>query len=114
MNEIKTLYLAKIGNNNINIDTLLGPSCLGDLVMTCTSLNSRNLSFGFNLGSSHEEYDIQQILIGGKLLIEGVSTVKSTFDLTQKLGAKMPICEAIYRLLYESASIEDTISVLVN
>ncbi|WP_253302855.1 NAD(P)H-dependent glycerol-3-phosphate dehydrogenase [Wolbachia endosymbiont of Psylliodes chrysocephala] len=114
MNEIKTLYLAKIGNNNINMDTLLGPSCLGDLVMTCTSLNSRNLSFGFNLGSSHEEYDIQRILIGGKLLIEGVSTVKSTFDLTQKLGVKMPICEAIYKLLYESASIKDTISVLVN
>lgn len=114
MNEIKALYSAKVGNGNVDINTLLGSACLGDLIMTCTSLNSRNLSFGFNLGNSHEEYDIRQILIEGKLLIEGVSTVKSTFDLTQKLGVKMPICEAIYRLLYESASIEDTISVFVN
>ncbi|WP_265032997.1 NAD(P)H-dependent glycerol-3-phosphate dehydrogenase [Wolbachia endosymbiont (group A) of Sicus ferrugineus] len=114
VSEIKALYSAKVGNGNVDINTLLGPACLGDLIMTCTSLNSRNLSFGFNLGNSHEEYDIRQVPIEGKLLIEGVSTVKSTFDLTQKLGVKMPICEAVYKLLYESASIEDTISVLVN
>jgi glycerol-3-phosphate dehydrogenase (NAD(P)+) len=34
--EVKTLYLAKTGNDSIDIDTLLGPACLGDLVMTCS------------------------------------------------------------------------------
>jgi glycerol-3-phosphate dehydrogenase (NAD(P)+) len=111
MNEIKTLYLAKVGNNNINIDTLLGPSCLGDLVMTCTSLNSRNLSFGFKIGNG---CDVQQILSEGKSVTEGFSTAESAFYLAKKLKIKMPICEAVYKLLYENASIEDAISVFIS
>lgn len=111
MDEIRTLYLAKTGNNNMDI--FFGPACLGDLVMTCTSLNSRNLSFGSKIGSS-DEHDIQQILLESKLLTEGVSTVQSAFHLAQKLGAQMPICEAIYKLLYENASIDDTISILMS
>ncbi|MDD9332000.1 MAG: NAD(P)H-dependent glycerol-3-phosphate dehydrogenase [Wolbachia sp.] len=114
MNEIKTLYLAKVGNNDTNIDTLFGPSCLGDLVMTCTSLNSRNMSFGFKIGNSDNSGDIQQILSESKLVIEGVSTAQSVFNLAKKLGIKMPICEAIYKLLYENASIESTVSVLIS
>ncbi|WP_395463127.1 NAD(P)H-dependent glycerol-3-phosphate dehydrogenase [Wolbachia endosymbiont of Cantharis cryptica] len=114
MNEVKALYLAKIGNSNVDIDTLLGPACLGDLIMTCTSLNSRNLSFGFKIGSSNNSSDVQQILSEGKSVIEGFSTAQSTFYLAEKLKTKMSICEAVYRLLYEGASIEDTISVLVN
>ncbi|AWW50872.1 NAD(P)H-dependent glycerol-3-phosphate dehydrogenase [Wolbachia endosymbiont of Folsomia candida] len=114
MNEVKALYLAKVDNNNMNIDTLLGPSCLGDLVMTCTSLNSRNLSFGFKIGSSNNGCDIQQILSEGKSVTEGFSTAESTFYLAKKLKVKMPICEAVYKLLYENAPIEDAISVLIS
>lgn len=114
MNEVKTLYLAKTGNANIDIDTLLGPACLGDLVMTCTSLNSRNLSFGFKIGSSNDSFDVQQILSEGKSVTEGFSTAQSAFNLAEKLKIKMPICEVVYRLLYESVSIKDTISALVN
>ncbi|MDG7056667.1 MAG: NAD(P)H-dependent glycerol-3-phosphate dehydrogenase [Wolbachia endosymbiont of Penenirmus auritus] len=114
MNEVKTLYLAKTGNANIDIDTLLGPACLGDLVMTCTSLNSRNLSFGFKIGSSNDSFDVQRILSEGKSVTEGFSTAQSAFNLAEKLKIKMPICEAVYRLLYESVSIEDTISALIN
>ncbi|WCR58131.1 NAD(P)H-dependent glycerol-3-phosphate dehydrogenase [Wolbachia endosymbiont of Ctenocephalides felis wCfeJ] len=112
MNEIKALYLAKIDSSNI--DTLLGPACLGDLIVTCTSLNSRNLSFGFKIGSSNDNSDVQQILSEGNSVTEGFSTAQSAFNLAEKLKIKMPICEAVYRLLYESASIEDTISVLVS
>lgn len=114
MNEIKILYSAKVGDNNINIDTLLGPACLGDLIMTCTALNSRNLSFGFKIGKSKNEPDIKQLLSESKSVVEGFSTTQSAFDLAEKLGIKMPICEAIYNLLYENASIEDIISVLVS
>ncbi|OWZ25075.1 NAD(P)H-dependent glycerol-3-phosphate dehydrogenase [Wolbachia endosymbiont of Wuchereria bancrofti] len=113
MNEVKTLYLAKTDSVSIDIDTLLGPACLGDLIMTCTSLNSRNLSFGFKIGSSNNSFDAQQTLSEGKSVIEGFSTAQSAFYLAEKLKIKMPICEAVYRLLYESASIEDAISVFV-
>ncbi|WP_341807775.1 NAD(P)H-dependent glycerol-3-phosphate dehydrogenase [Wolbachia endosymbiont (group E) of Neria commutata] len=111
MNEIKTLYLAKVG---MNIETLLGPSCLGDLVMTCTALNSRNLSFGLKIGSSNDGCNVQQILSEGKSVIEGFSTAESAFYLAEKLKVKMPICEAVYKLLYENAPIEDAISVFIS
>lgn len=114
MNEVKILYSAKVGENNINMDTLLGSACLGDLVMTCTSLNSRNLSFGFEIGSSKAKSDIERILRESKSVIEGASTAQSAFDLAKKLEIKMSICEAIYNLLYENASIEDIISVLIS
>ncbi|MGL9681767.1 MAG: NAD(P)H-dependent glycerol-3-phosphate dehydrogenase [Wolbachia sp.] len=112
INEVKALYLAK--TSNTNIDTLLGPACLGDLVMTCTSLNSRNLSFGFKIGSNNDSFNVQQIMSEGKSVTEGFSIAQSAFYLAEKLKIKMPICEAVYRLLYESVSIEDTISALVN
>ncbi|WCR53061.1 MAG: Glycerol-3-phosphate dehydrogenase [NAD(P)+] [Wolbachia endosymbiont of Ctenocephalides orientis wCori] len=114
MNEIKILYSAKVGDNNINIDTLLGPACLGDLIMTCTALNSRNLSFGFKIGKSKNEPDIKQLLGDSKSVVEGFSTTQSAFDSAEKLGIKMPICEAIYNLLYENASVEETISILIS
>lgn len=113
-NEIKILYSAKVGDNNINIDTLLGPACLGDLIMTCTALNSRNLSFGFKIGKSENEPDIKQLLGESKSVVEGFITTQSAFDLAEKLGIKMPICEAIYNLLYENASIEETIPILIS
>ncbi|QKX03255.1 NAD(P)H-dependent glycerol-3-phosphate dehydrogenase [Wolbachia endosymbiont of Litomosoides sigmodontis] len=112
MNEIKTLYLAKT-DSVINIDTLLGPACLGDLIMTCTSLNSRNFSFGLKIGSSNNSFDVQQTLSEDKPVIEGFNTAQSAFNLAEKLKIKMPICEAVYRLLYENSSIEDTIFVFV-
>lgn len=111
MNEIKTLYSAKVG---MNIETLLGPSCLGDLVMTCTALNSRNLSFGLKIGSTNDGCSVQQILSEGKSVIEGFSTAESAFYLAKKLKVKMPICEAVYKLLYENAPIEDAISVFIS
>ncbi|WFW29474.1 MAG: NAD(P)H-dependent glycerol-3-phosphate dehydrogenase [Wolbachia endosymbiont of Menacanthus eurysternus] len=112
MNEIKALYLAKTGNFNINTDTLLGPACLGDLVMTCTSLNSRNLSFGFKIGDNNS--NIEQILSKSRSVTEGFTTTQSIFALAKELNIKMPICEAMYKLLYKRASIDDTISSLIN
>ncbi|NSX83682.1 hypothetical protein GOM44_05315 [Wolbachia endosymbiont of Atemnus politus] len=85
MNEMKALYLAKNHNSNMDIDTLLGPACLGDLILTCTFLNSRNLTFGVKIGSSINSFDIQQILSEGKSVVEGFSTVQSAFYLAEKL-----------------------------
>ncbi len=100
IDEIQTLYKAKTGSNDMN--TLLGPACLGDLVMTCTSLHSRNMSFGFEVGSGN-------IPQKGTAVIEGITTVNSIFSLAQKLQINMPICNAIYKLLYKNATIDETI-----
>lgn len=109
INEIKTLYLARVHNHNIDI--LLGPSCLGDLILTCTSLRSRNLSFGIKIGKGNE--NIKQNLQKGHPVIEGITTAQSAFNLARELKIKMPVCETVYKILYQNVSLEDTISSLI-
>ncbi|ABD45196.1 NAD-dependent glycerol-3-phosphate dehydrogenase family protein [Ehrlichia chaffeensis str. Heartland] len=105
MEEIKTLYAAK--NQNINLSTLIGPSCLGDLILTCTTAHSRNMSFGITIGQGA---DINKMLNNNSKIIEGVSTVKPLISLAKELNIELPICTSIYNLLYKNIPLEKTIS----
>jgi glycerol-3-phosphate dehydrogenase (NAD(P)+) len=78
--------------------TLSGLSGLGDLVLTCSSEQSRNYTVGFELGREKKLDDIQKAL--GQVA-EGVLNAKSTHALARKLGVEMPISTMVYRVLYE-------------
>ena len=78
--------------------TLSGLSGLGDLVLTCSSEQSRNHTVGFGLGQGKKLDDIQREI--GQVA-EGVVNAKSVHALSRKLGVEMPICETVYRVLYE-------------
>ncbi|QGR02720.1 NAD(P)H-dependent glycerol-3-phosphate dehydrogenase [Ehrlichia ruminantium] len=105
MNEIKTLYIAK--NNSIDFHTLIGPSCLGDLILTCTTAYSRNMSFGLEIGKGK---NIHKLRDNNFNLVEGISTVKPLILLAEKLNIDLPICSSIYNLLYKDMSLDKTIS----
>jgi glycerol-3-phosphate dehydrogenase (NAD(P)+) len=68
------------------------------LVLTCTSDLSRNRSLGVQLGKGE---DIATILVGMKMVAEGVRTCRSVFALARGLRVEMPIVEQVYALLYE-------------
>jgi len=78
--------------------TLLGLSGLGDLVLTCSSEQSRNYRVGFGLGKGRKQDEIQREL--GQVA-EGVVNARSVHLLAAKLGVEMPICEAVHRILHE-------------
>jgi glycerol-3-phosphate dehydrogenase (NAD(P)+) len=78
--------------------TLSGLSGLGDLVLTCSSDQSRNYTVGHGLGQGRKLEDIQSQI--GQV-VEGVLNAKSTHALARKLGVEMPISELVYRVLYE-------------
>jgi glycerol-3-phosphate dehydrogenase (NAD(P)+) len=78
--------------------TLLGLSGLGDLVLTCSSEQSRNYRVGFGLGKGRKLDEIQREL--GQVA-EGVINAKSVNLLAARLGVEMPICEAVHRILHE-------------
>ncbi len=78
--------------------TLAGLSGLGDLVLTCSSEQSRNYTVGQGLGSGKKLDEIQRAI--GQVA-EGVINAKSTHVLAHKLGVEMPISEMVYRVLYE-------------
>ena len=78
--------------------TLSGLSGLGDLVLTCSSEQSRNHTVGFGLGQGKKLEDIQREI--GQVA-EGVLNAKSVHAISRKLGVEMPISDMVYRVLYE-------------
>lgn len=79
-------------------ETLTGLAGLGDLVLTCTGDLSRNRRVGLGLGRGEA---LAAILAGLGHVAEGVSAAQAVHTLAGALGVDLPICEAVYRVLYE-------------
>ncbi|MDH4234060.1 MAG: NAD(P)-dependent glycerol-3-phosphate dehydrogenase [Gallionella sp.] len=92
-------------------ETLGGLSGAGDLILTCTGDLSRNRQVGLLLAQQH---DLPEILHRLGHVAEGVYTVREVHQLAQRLGVAMPICEAVYRILYEQVPAADMVAELLN
>ena len=92
-------------------ETFMGLAGMGDLVLTCTDNLSRNRRMGLALasGKSIEEAqaDIQQV-------VEGVLAAKAVREVANKTAVEMPICEEIYRILYEGAAPREAVGALMS
>lgn len=86
--------------------TFSGLSGIGDLIVTCTSPNSRNWRAGKQLG---EGKTLNYILKNMGQVVEGATTVKAVHELCEEKDIDMPISEAIYRVLYEQTNIDEEI-----
>jgi glycerol-3-phosphate dehydrogenase (NAD(P)+) len=89
------------------IETMMGLSGLGDLLLTCSSPQSRNFSFGINLGRGHKPQDIE----GG--LAEGVFTASVLTEMAAERGIDMPIASAVTALLDGEMSVDEAIESLL-
>lgn len=100
--------IARLGVNYFGADpmTFSGLSGIGDLIVTCTSVNSRNWRCGKQLG---EGKSLEYILQNMGQVVEGATTVKAVHELCEEKQIDMPISEAIYRVLYENADVDDEI-----
>lgn len=92
-------------------ETLLGMCGIGDLMLTCSSMQSRNFSLGKALG---EGQTLEEILGPRKAVTEGVYTAKSTLELAKKYAVDMPITSAVNKCLNEGMSIDDAIDQMLN
>jgi glycerol-3-phosphate dehydrogenase (NAD(P)+) len=92
-------------------DTLLGMCGVGDLMLTCSSMQSRNFSLGTALG---EGKTIDEILGPRKSVTEGVFTAKSALALAKKHAVDMPITEAVNKCLNENMPIDAAIEEMLN
>ncbi len=104
--EMVRLAVAKGGN----AETLMGLSGLGDLTLTCTSLQSRNLSLGIALGEGRKLADV---LAERRSVAEGVASSAACVALAQKLGIEMPIAQAVDAILHKGAAIDREIEALL-
>ncbi|HEX2667357.1 MAG TPA: NAD(P)H-dependent glycerol-3-phosphate dehydrogenase [Gammaproteobacteria bacterium] len=79
-------------------ETFQGLAGLGDLVLTCTDDQSRNRRMGLGLASGKSREQVQKDI--GQV-VEGFYAAEAVHVLAKRLGVEMPICEQIYRILYE-------------
>ena len=101
--------ITRLGVNYFGADpmTFSGLSGIGDLIVTCTSVNSRNWRCGKQLG---EGKSLDYILQNMGQVVEGATTVKAVHELCQEKQIDMPISEAIYRVLYQNSNVDDEIT----
>ena len=83
--------------------TFIGLSGVGDLIVTCTSIHSRNWRAGDQLGQGKS---LDDILANMGMIVEGVETCKAAYQLAQEKGIEMPITNAVYNILYNGKNIK--------
>ena len=79
-------------------DTFYGLSGLGDLTTTCISPYSRNRHFGEEIGKGKT---LKEALKETEMVVEGVATTESAYELSKKHKIEMPITAQIYQVIYE-------------
>lgn len=106
---IMTRGLAEISRLGVamgaNPLTFIGLSGVGDLIVTCTSVHSRNWRAGNMLGKGKS---LDEIIDSMGMVIEGISTTKAALELAELKNIEMPITEEIYKVLYENKDIKQS------
>ncbi len=87
-------------------ETLMGMCGVGDLLLTCSSMQSRNFSLGVALGQGKS---LTEILASRNSVTEGVYTAKALIVMARNNAVDMPISEAVYKCLSETVNIDDII-----
>ena len=98
----------KMGANPLTFSGLTG---LGDLIVTCTSVHSRNWKAGNMLGQGSS---LEEVTAGMGMVIEGVRTTKAAHQLAVKYDVSMPLTEALYTVLFEGAQPKHAVDQLMN
>lgn len=93
------IEIRKIGKlYNANDETFLGLTGVGDLVLTCNSLSSRNYAFGYNIGLKN---DAKKVLEENTSTIEGYYTLKAIKRISDEYNLDLPIIDGLYKVIYE-------------
>ena len=92
-------------------DTFAGLSGVGDLIVTCTSMHSRNRRAGILIGQG---LGVQEAMKEVGAVVEGYYAARSAWDLCRKQGIEMPILEATYRVLYGEMTAQEALQWLLH
>lgn len=97
----------KLGANPITFAGLTG---LGDLIVTCTSIHSRNYRAGYELGKGRH---LKEVLDSVGMVVEGVRTTKAAFQLSEIHQVDMPITQEIYKVLFADKNPKEAVDDLM-
>ncbi len=110
-----TRGLAEISRLGISLGaqpyTFSGLTGMGDLIVTCTSVHSRNWRAGNMLGKGAT---LDTVLEEMGMVVEGVRTTKAAYQLATKQQVDMPITEALYSVLFEQVNPKEAVDILMH
>lgn len=99
--------IARLGEAmGANRETFMGLSGVGDLIVTCTSVHSRNHRAGTLIGQG---MTLQETLDTVHMVVEGVNTATAAYKLSQKYNISMPITEEAYKILFENKNAREAV-----
>lgn len=96
--------------NGAKKETFFGLTGVGDLILTCNSTESRNFSFGYNVGITK---DAKKVREENHITVEGLNTIKVIHKLSCEMDIDVPIINALYDILFEYKDIISTVQNLM-
>jgi glycerol-3-phosphate dehydrogenase (NAD(P)+) len=105
--EMRRLGIAMGGKS----DTFLGLSAVGDVTLSCSSEQSRNMRLGIALGKNGS--NVAEVLQDSPFIAEGVPTAAAVHTLSKDFSIPMPLCEAVYAILYHQLPIDEVIEMVL-
>lgn len=93
-----------------DIATFSGLTGIGDLIVTCTSMHSRNRRCGIMIGEGMKPSDAVK-KVG--MVVEGMFTAEAAYQLAKQVGVEMPITECIYRCINEEITAQEAVEMLM-
>ena len=101
------IEIARLGEKmGANSATFAGLAGIGDLIVTCTSMHSRNRRAGILIGQGQT---LDEAIESIGMVVEGIKTAKSTYELAKKNSVIMPITKEIYEVLYEGKDVKNSV-----
>lgn len=91
-------------------ETFAGLSGVGDMIVTCTSMHSRNFRCGRLIGQGMDPEEARKSI---GMVVEGMFTAEAAYELSKKAGVEMPITEAIYNVIQGNIKVEDALEALM-
>ena len=86
--------------------TFMGLTGIGDLMVTCNSVHSRNYQAGYQIGKLNSA---EEFLKHNTKTVEGIRTAKIIYELAKEKNIDMPIVKGVYQILYENRKPHDVV-----
>ncbi len=104
--------IARLGEAmGANMSTFSGLSGVGDLIVTCTSMHSRNRRAGILIGQGKSfEKTLEEV----GMVVEGIKTTESAYELSKFYDIEMPITEQIYNVIYKGVAPKEAVVQLMS
>ena len=91
-------------------ETFAGLSGVGDMIVTCTSMHSRNFRCGRLIGQGMDPEEARKSI---GMVVEGMFTAEAAYELSKRAGVEMPITEAIYNVIQGDIKVTDALEALM-